>query len=63
MVKENEQLVKNVKQQEVTLWCKLQEVIIRHLETDCENVFRDLKASNLQKFAKIRLSGKESPLG
>ena len=25
------------------LWCKLQGVMIQHLETDCENVFRDMK--------------------
>ena len=36
-------------------------------ETDCENVFRDLKhwrtISNLREFVKLRHSGEESPLG
>ena len=49
------------------LWCKLRGVIIQHLGTDCENVFRDLKhwrkVSNLQKFVKVRHSGEESLLG
>ena len=41
-------------------------VMIPYLETDCENVFRTWthwrKASNLQKFAKMRHSGKDSLL-
>ena len=40
---------------------------MQHLETDCENVFRDLKhwrkISKLQKFVKLRHSGEESLLG
>ena len=39
------------------LWCKLQGVIMQHLETDCENVL------NLPKKSKMRHSGKESLLG
>ena len=39
---------------------------LQHLETDCGRVFRDLKhlrkLSNLQQFAKMRHSGKESLL-
>ena len=42
-------------------------MMIQHLETDCENVFRILKhlrkTSNLQKFAKMRPSGEESLFG
>ena len=45
---------------------KLQGVMIQHLETECEIVFRNFKhwrkVSNLQKFAKMRHSGKESLL-
>ena len=42
--KENDQLLKNVKPQEVNfLWCKLQGATIGHLETDCENVCETLE--------------------
>ena len=50
--KENEQPLKNVKPQEGILWCKLQRATMVHLETDCENNFRDSehwrKTSNLR---------------
>ena len=64
--KENEQLLKNAKPQEVKFFCQIPRSDIQHLETHCENVFRDLqhwrKISNLQKFPTMRHSGKESLL-
>ena len=41
--------------------------MIQHLETECENVFRNLKhwrkVSNFQKFANVRHSGKRVSIG
>ena len=49
------------------LCCKLQGAIIGHLETDCGNVFRDLKhcrkISTLREFVKMRHSWEASLLG
>ena len=64
--KENEQLLKSLKPQEVNSLVQTPRAMIQHLETDCENIVNTSehwrKASTSQKFAKIRHSGKESLL-